>query len=370
MSLFLLSPAPRLLATVLTIAVGGPAEPPSTGEASHCAVEAAVFEDGGMLPGEVEFCGLGAGGKREEAEALRMMQRRGDYLLGRPSLADHGKAVASNGGARAGAPEAGTAASAASGGARLGCPSTGSRLLARWDVLGVAAWSWPEQHSPTWLFVPACVFASLPAAVAYGLPLLVGCGTAQVATVAAFWGLVWPAARSMHAAQQRHAGLLAGSCPEADAVALSHTAGAIAAHFYWMWGLLELVVRRKPLAHRIVAVTALGLLVLPIPWAQVLLRDLAPLEAVQDVLCGAVLGLVFFLVLHMPPIWHLLRASKAPLDDNLTTFWGGAIWPPERRLRQKQELAASLGEASVRASAPEASADWRAVPNSAGHGLS
>mmetsp|Transcript_14551 Transcript_14551/g.46613 ORF Transcript_14551/g.46613 Transcript_14551/m.46613 type:complete len:374 (+) Transcript_14551:153-1274(+) len=325
------------------------------GEASRCAAAAAGDAGPGGPAREVELCGLAGASAAEglDGEGLRMLQRRGSYHLDRPSAVSGGAPPPPpplSAAAVIAVPKASTEAQAAAAvaappafvaqGPVPWCPPAALRPLARWDVLRVAAWTWPERRSPEALFAAAAFFSTLPAVVAYGLPVLISRGTAQVSAVAAFWCMVLPAARSMQAAQQRHASLPPGSCPDAEAVAVSHAAVAIAAHFYWMWGLLELVVRRKPLAQRIAGAAALGGLVLPIPWAQVLLRDLSPLEAAQDSLLGSTLGLSFFLFLHLPVVWRALKAGKGPVTDNLTTFWGGAVWPPERGLRQKQLVAA------------------------------
>lgn len=227
-----------------------------------------------------------------------------------------------------------------------------TRPLAKLDVLKAAAWTWPEQHSPKWLFALAGAYSTLPAVVAYGLPALFsGLGTIEVLSVAAFWAVVRPAAGALEVLQ-RQLPLLGetpaaadASCPAAADVSAAHAATATAAHFYWTWGLLELAVRRRPLVQRVGAVALLGAFLLPIPWAQVLLRDRFPKEAAADALLGTALGVLFFLLVHLPFVWHGLKASRLLPRDNLATFWGGALWPPERRLRHKRLLAVPRGGA-------------------------
>eukprot|EP00434_Breviolum_minutum_P039218 symbB.v1.2.034818.t1/scaffold4566.1/size37903/1 len=104
----------------------------------------------------------------------------------------------------------------------------------------------------------------------------------------------------------------------------------LAAHFYWCWGLFELVVRRRSLLQRLLAVSFLWLLFVPIPFAQMYLGSLELCSAVATALLGDVLGVAFFFSLRCTPSWRLIQAMHLEkggfVHENLTTFWGGCSW--------------------------------------------
>lgn len=212
------------------------------------------------------------------------------------------------------------------------------------DFLGAATWSWPEAHSPMWLYMLAGLYSSIPAVLVYGLPLMVGgAGSIQMIATAAYWFLVRPAAAALESISLFQAG-----CPgRGMKLPAAH---ATAAHFYWAWGLLEIATRRRPLWQRLRAVAALSVILLPIPFAQVALLERSKLQVASGSVLGASLGVGFFLTLHVRILWERLRAlPEAPSArmlahwlqpwDNLTRFWGGSIWPPALAARSDQDHA-------------------------------
>lgn len=220
------------------------------------------------------------------------------------------------------------------------CSLRTAQPLGHLDVLGAVAWTWPDHHEPVWFYALAAFYSSLPAAIAYGLPaLLGGSGTFQLLSVFAYWVVVRPAATA-----QETLFLMGAGCPGV-AVGLPATY-ATASHFYWTWLMLELVTRRRPLWQRLLAVIILSIALLPIPAAQVLLLDRAPEHVASGALLGAILGFGFFFLLHCRIVWEGLRTLETSAThggflaywlrprDNLTVFWGGSMWPkppPERR---------------------------------------
>lgn len=182
------------------------------------------------------------------------------------------------------------------------------------------------------------LYSLWPLVVALGLPALLSRGgLIQVLAFTAFWVLLRPCATMLQVlgsqidpaeAQVLHS-LWATSGFTADAMSLT-------AHFYWSWGLFELVVRRRPLTQRLLAVSCLAAWCLPVPLAQLSLGLLRPRSAVASALLGDVLGVAFFFCLRSSPCWGLIQAlhqksaegeALVRLHDNLTTFWGGCHWP-------------------------------------------
>lgn len=194
-----------------------------------------------------------------------------------------------------------------------------------------------EQHKMqiVWLY------SLWPLVVALGLPALVSRGgLIQVLAFTAFWVLLRPCATMLQVlgsqidpadpqrAEWHTTSLWATSGCTADAMSLT-------AHFYWSWGLFELVVRQRPLTQRLLAVSAWAAWCLPVPLAQLSLGFLRPRSAVASSLLGDVLGVAFFFCLRASPCWGLIQAlhqksaegEALRLHDNLTTFWGGCHWP-------------------------------------------
>lgn len=183
----------------------------------------------------------------------------------------------------------------------------------------------------------AAVVGLLPSLVAVGLPLLANRGLIEAAAVAAFWLVIRPASAMLEASWWF---LVPGPKVSAQRMTLGLIPEAMvtAAHFYWCWGLFELVGRRRPALQRLLAVLFLTVVLLPVTLAQVFLEHLQPRQACICALLGDSLGLLFFLALRTPPCWRLITAmprdqaymwSKVPtfqLHDNLSTFWGGCVW--------------------------------------------
>eukprot|EP00930_Biecheleria_cincta_P006500 TRINITY_DN107515_c0_g1_i1.p1 TRINITY_DN107515_c0_g1~~TRINITY_DN107515_c0_g1_i1.p1 ORF type:complete len:453 (+),score=103.71 TRINITY_DN107515_c0_g1_i1:252-1610(+) len=188
-------------------------------------------------------------------------------------------------------------------------------------------------------------YALWPSLLAVGVPILLrGFGIVEVALACTFWLLVRPAVGMLKAAfilgyglewaQEQPAGPSLGFIPEAMAAS---------AHFYWAWALAELAVRRRPLLQRIAVVLLLGILLLPVPLAQVALGHLGPHQVTANALLGDALGIFFFLFLRLPPNWCLIQALPTQtaagkglghLHDNLSSFWGGCCWPAPCRMQQ------------------------------------
>jgi len=168
-----------------------------------------------------------------------------------------------------------------------------------------------------------------PSLLALGLPVLAsGGGLIQVLAFAVFWLLLRPCASMLEVIAMPNANL-----KESSLRALGFTAETmtLAAHFYWCWGLFELVVRRRSLLQRLLAVSFLWLLFVPIPFAQIYLGRLELYNAVATALLGDVLGVAFFFSLRCTPSWRLIQAMHLEkggfVHENLTTFWGGCSWP-------------------------------------------
>lgn len=270
-------------------------------------------------------------------EALELLQRRGGYVA---SLA--AKAEPKARGVETKIPNASLNVSQA--------PNASSGLQRQTTTNASAEALTMEDH----VRAAVAAYALLPSAAAVGLPLLLtGCGVIEVAAAAAFWLLVRPAASALQACwwfldlgteARLREGLSLGFTPEAL---------SILAHFYWAWGLGELVVRRRSVFQRLAAVLGLGVLLLPVPFAEVFLGRLSPHQVVTCALMGDVLGILFFFSLRLAPCWQLIqalpahgRAGKASKEwsdevlapfhvyDNLSGFWGGCCWP-QQRLRSK-----------------------------------
>eukprot|EP00435_Cladocopium_sp_Y103_P075056 s296_g53.t1 len=152
------------------------------------------------------------------------------------------------------------------------------------------------------------LYSLWPLVVALGLPALLSRGgLIQVLAFAAFWVLLRPCATMLQvlgsqidpAEAQPLLSLWATTGFTADAMSLT-------AHFYWSWGLFELVVRRRPLTQRLLAVAALAAWCLPVPLAQLSLGLLRPRSAVASALLGDFLG------------EH--QSSGAPLPDHFLDF--------------------------------------------------
>lgn len=208
-------------------------------------------------------------------------------------------------------------------------------------------------------------YALWPSLLAVGLPILVrGFGIVEVALACTFWLLVRPAVGMLKAAFIMGYGLeWAHEQPAGPSLGFVPEAMAASAHFYWAWALGELAVRRRPLLQRIAMVLLLGILLLPVPLAQVVLGHLGPRQVTANALLGDALGIFFFLFLRLPSNWCLIQAlSKqtatrkglGPLHDNLTSFWGGCCWPAPCHMQQAYK------EKSVEYDA--ATADKVAVP--------
>lgn len=188
-------------------------------------------------------------------------------------------------------------------------------------------------------------YALWPSLLAVGLPILVrGFGIVEVALACTFWLLVRPAVGMLKAAfimgyglewaQEQPAGPSLGFVPEAMVAS---------AHFYWAWALGELAVRQRPILQRIAMVLLLGILLLPVPLAQVVLGHLGPRQVTANALLGDALGILFFLFLRLPSNWCLIQAlpkqttagkGLGHLYDNLTSFWGGCCWPAPCHMQQ------------------------------------
>jgi len=196
-------------------------------------------------------------------------------------------------------------------------------------------------------------YALLPSAVAVGLPLLItGFGVIEVVATGAFWLLVRPAASTLQACWwMMDIDAAKVRLSQGPSLGFTPEALSILAHFYWAWGLGELVVRRRGVMQRLAAVLCLGCLLLPVPFAEVFLGHLGPHQVVSCALVGDVLGILLFFSLRLAPCWQLIKALPArgrasgvkdrsdaafealPLFhvyDNLSGFWGGCRWPQQR----------------------------------------
>jgi len=306
--------------------------------------------------GDIDDSGFG---ELPDDAVLSMVQRRHGYLLGAAVARKHDEVQAAQASSepattRSERPKEGAMAEvepvnaqplAGTGGgwpvlAQSHCPK--QRAGSQWshlDVLGAADWELPQAHSPLWLYRLSGFYCSLPAVIVYGLLVLLGgSGSIQLLATAAFWVLIRPAAAAMEALW-----LYRMECPGAPIrLAAAH---AIAAHFYWTWAMLELATRRRPLWQRLAMVMLLGAILLPIPAAQVLLLERSPEQAAAGSLLGNFLGVGFFVGLRLTRLWACLQAAsasgakQAPPEargalahwlrpwDNLTTFWGGSVWP-------------------------------------------
>lgn len=188
-------------------------------------------------------------------------------------------------------------------------------------------------------------YALWPSLLAVGLPILLrGFGIVEVALACTFWVLVRPAVGMLKAAFILGYGLeWAHEQPAGPSLGFVPEAMAASAHFYWAWALGELAVRRRPLLQRIAMVLLLGILLLPVPLAQVVLGHLGPRQVIANALLGDALGIFFFLFLRLPSNWCLIQAlSKQTaagkgighLHDNLSGFWGGCCWPAPCHMQQ------------------------------------
>lgn len=210
-----------------------------------------------------------------------------------------------------------------------------SRRQFQFDLFGAIGWEWPKNGRPLWIYVMAAVYSLLPAVVAYGLVLVVGgCGSIQLISTIAYWVVVQPAARAMESLWQFHLGCPGGS--SAHRVFISH---ATAAHFYWTWAMLEISTRQRPLWQRLAMVVALSACMLPVPLAQIVMRERSAEQVAVGSLLGNQLGVGFFFGLRFTGVWTSLKAMRwesghdgifshwTSPRDNLTTFWGGSVWP-------------------------------------------
>jgi len=236
------------------------------------------------------------------------------------------------------------------------CTPPAARPLGCLDPLGVAGWTWPQEGDrvPRWLYALAAFYSTLPAIFAYGLIVVFGgSGFVQLLSMVAFWLVVRPAATALEAVV-----LLRSGCPSGITPGLPAT-HATAAHFYWTWWMLELATRHHPLAPRCLALGLLSFLLLPIPAAQALLQDRSYEQVATGSLLGTMLGIGFFLVLHCRSIWDRLRRSGVATPDrrggrlaywlvprdNLTTPWGGSLWPPALAERGRcKQLPANMAD--------------------------
>ncbi|CAE8617066.1 unnamed protein product, partial [Polarella glacialis] len=216
----------------------------------------------------------------------------------------------------------------------------------------------PEAHSQPWSSFPALAahlrdlqyatalfhaYSVLPAVLASGLPILIrGCGLVEVSSTAAFWLLVRPAVGVLEVSWWVHQpdGGRTGMKASLRHVFFAPAALAAAAHFYWTWGLFELAVRRRPASKRMGAVGLLAALLLPVPFAQVHLGQLLPMEATASGLLGQLLGILVFLSLRLAQHRRIIKAlpirgsaaqrkadgGRYRLHDNLSDFWGGCSW--------------------------------------------
>mmetsp|Transcript_26892 Transcript_26892/g.47852 ORF Transcript_26892/g.47852 Transcript_26892/m.47852 type:complete len:127 (-) Transcript_26892:79-459(-) len=92
------------------------------------------------------------------------------------------------------------------------------------------------------------------------------------------------------------------------------------------------------------AVGLLAALLLPVPFAQVHLGQLLPMEATASGLLGQLLGILVFLSLRLAQHRRIIKAlpirgsaaqrkadgGRYRLHDNLSDFWGGCSWPPQK----------------------------------------
>lgn len=197
-------------------------------------------------------------------------------------------------------------------------------------------------------------YALLPSLAAVGLPILVnGCGVMEVAAAGAFWLLIRPAAAMLQALQKAlgpPVALRIGVPPlRSPSLGFVPEALSAAAHFYWSWGLCEFAVRRRPFIQRFTAVLLLGLLLLPVPFAQFYLGHISAAEVSACAILGEFLGVMFFFSLRTVPSRGILKALPSHetwlkvlqsgdeawacfyLYDNLTHWWGGCRWPVQRK---------------------------------------
>ncbi|CAK9092233.1 unnamed protein product [Durusdinium trenchii] len=174
------------------------------------------------------------------------------------------------------------------------------------------------------------LFSYWPMLLAFGLPVAVtGRGLIQVLCFGTFWLLLRPMATALQVSwHYLDPQVATGALPR---LGCSPEAMVLAAHFYWSWGLFELVIRQRPLAERLAASMALAALCWPVPMAQVHLGNLSGLHAGSCALLGDLLGVLFFRFLRRAPCWDLIQALHAQKGswcyDNLTTFWDGCTWP-------------------------------------------
>ncbi|CAE7036108.1 unnamed protein product [Symbiodinium natans] len=168
----------------------------------------------------------------------------------------------------------------------------------------------------------AAVCGLLPSLVAVGLPFLANRGLIEAVAAAVFWLVIRPAAAMLEASWWL---LVPGAVPTAVrgfTLGLIPEAMVMAAHFYWCWGLFELVCRRRPAAQRLLAVACLTFVLLPVTLAQVFLDHLQPRQACLCALVGDLLGLLFFLALRTPPCWRIICA----LPKDQAYLWGKELY--------------------------------------------
>lgn len=323
-------------------------------------MQCGLFEGPPYGPLGVEDEGFYAAARPDDEDALWMMQKRQGYNYQIPST--HfaqamssapppppprgarrvtGTAVSAAAAARqppAAAPAADALLWSSGASGCRGAPPLAAGTWAQLDVLGAVDWEWPQGRPAGLAELAAGSFCSLPAAVAYGaLWLLGGSGSIQLLATGAFWVLVRPAAAAVESLW-----LYSAHCPGAP-IRLA-VAYATAAHFYWAWAALEIAARRRSLRDRLLLLAAVSLILLPIPAAQVLLGDRAPTQAAVGSVVGQVLGVGFFFGLRLTGVWmQLLRDGRKEWPvrslglaahwltpwDNLTTSWGGSLWPQE-----------------------------------------
>eukprot|EP00933_Yihiella_yeosuensis_P003972 TRINITY_DN10762_c0_g1_i1.p1 TRINITY_DN10762_c0_g1~~TRINITY_DN10762_c0_g1_i1.p1 ORF type:complete len:480 (-),score=82.28 TRINITY_DN10762_c0_g1_i1:324-1763(-) len=202
----------------------------------------------------------------------------------------------------------------------------------------------------------AHIYALLPVTLAVGIPIFfTGLGVLQVFCTMFFWLLLWPASSLleiwwwMHG-NARHTmhGLVAISHGHPICLGFSPSLLAMAAHFYWTWGLSEVAIRNTSLIRRLLAVVMLAFIFLPVPFAHVSLHYLKPEQSTISALIGQMLGIVCFFCLRLSPTWQFIKklpkhaaskkqalgggaaaevSSRFYLYDNLSGFWGGCRWP-------------------------------------------
>lgn len=191
------------------------------------------------------------------------------------------------------------------------------------DPLHVSTWTWPHHHDPLPVYVLAGFYSCLELVMGYGLIFFVfGCSTASLVFFVAYWGYKVPIGKIL-----KQFFLLprpVGSCLPTCGMPSGHSTYAL---MFFTLGVLLLLTRVKPPSAKHVAgsIALLAAVLLPMPWSRVQLGDHSVEQVVWGSLTGMTLGIIFFIILHLPSVQYLIKSLRhLGLRDNLTTFWGGS----------------------------------------------